>query len=274
MPALRPFSSLIEASCTQGDSLRYVLTDDWLQGRTCFGGLVAALAVHAMRERAGAAWPRGVGLRALQTSFVAPVGPGELWVSVNVLRQGKNICQVLAQARQGEQTVAALLGTFGADRESALAPRRPSPHVLPHTAEELAAAPVRPRQAPTFLQHFDLRWAAGPPPLSGGQGWSTSLYLRLRDAAAAQVSSELQAVLLADLSPTPVMGHLSRHAPKSSVTWALELRPINPPSPAGWRRADTGSLMVDAGYVNHAAKLWAPDGQLAAFGHQVVAVFA
>ena len=96
----------------------------------------------------------------------------------------------------------------------------------------------------------------------------------LRDAGLAQVSSELQTVLLADLSPTPVVGQLSRPSPNSSVTWALELRTIAATSPTGWWRADNESLMVEGGYVNHAAKLWSPDGQLAAFGHQVVAVFA
>jgi hypothetical protein len=41
----------------------------------------------------------------------------------------------------------------------------------------------------------------------------------------------------------------------------------------GWWRADNESLMVDAGYVNQSARLWAPGGQLAAYGYQVVAVF-
>ena len=274
MADLHPFSDLIATRRVLAGSVSFAITDDWLQGRTSFGGLVSALMAQAMRECAGAAWPAGVGLRALQTSFVAPVGAGELVVSVNVLRQGKNICQVMAQARQHDQVVTACLGTYGADRASGLAARRPLPDDSIPAVGVLPTSPARSGQAPTFLQHFDLRWAAGPPPMSGGQGWRTSLYLRLRDAALAQVSSELQTVLLADLSPTPVIGHLSRPSPNSSVTWALELRAIATPSPADWWRADNESLMVEGGYVNHAAKLWSPDGQLAAFGYQVVAVFA
>ena len=271
MSALHPFSQLIDTRRTLGDSVSFAITDDWLQGRTSFGGLVAA---QALRERAGAAWPAGVRLRALQTSFVAPVGPGELLMLVNVLRQGKNVCQVMAQARQGDQVVAVCLGTYGADRTSALVARRPLPDDSIPAVDARPTAPARTGQAPTFLQHFDLRWAAGPPPISGGQGWCTSLYLRLRDAGLAQLSSELQTVLLADLSPTPVIGQLSTPSPNSSVTWALELRAIAATSPTGWWRADNESLMVEGGYVNHAAKLWSPDGQLAAFGYQVVSVFA
>jgi hypothetical protein len=88
------------------------------------------------------------------------------------------------------------------------------------------------------------------------------------------LSTELQAVLLADLAPTPVMGQLRAPAANSSVTWALELRPVPTTAPEGWWRADNESVMVEGGYVNHSARLWAPGGEIAAFGQQLVAVFA
>ncbi len=269
---MQSFSELIDRRRHHGDALRYVIGEDWSQGRTCFGGLVSALAAQAMREKAGAAWSDDVTLRALQTSFVAPVVPGEISVTVTVLRQGKNVCQVLAHVHQREQVVAVLIGIYGAGRQSALAPRRPAAQPLPHSVHELSAAPLRAGRPPSFLQHFDIRWADGPPPFSGGSGWRSSQYLRLHDSA--PVHAELQVVLLADLAPTPVMGQLSDYAPNSSVSWALELRPVPAPAAQGWWRADNESLLVDEGYVNHAAQLWSPDAQLAAYGYQVVAVFA
>ncbi|MEO7851710.1 MAG: thioesterase family protein [Rubrivivax sp.] len=269
-----PFSELIHQRRSAAEALRYAIGDDWLQGRTCFGGLVSALAAHAMREKAGAGWSTPVNLLALQTSFVAPVGPGDIEVSVSVLRQGKNVCQVLAHVRQHAQVVAVLMGTYGAARASALETRRPVPQALPHSVEALPAAPQRAAGPPSFLQHFDLRWAAGPPPFSGGSGWHSSQFIRLRDPELASLPSELQVVLLADLAPTPVMGQLSQHAPNSSVSWALELRALTAPAADGWWRADNESLLVEDGYVNHAARLWSPDDRLAAFGTQVVAVFA
>jgi acyl-CoA thioesterase len=272
--AMQTFSELIEQRRRQGDALCYAVGEDWLQGRTCYGGLVSALAAHAMRERAGGAWPTGVSLRALQTSFVAPVAPGELSVSVDVLRQGKNVCQVLAHVRQRDQVVAVLIGIYGAGRVSALAPRRPTPPALPRVADDLPLAPTRAGRPPSFLQHFDIRWADGPPPFSGGSGWHSSQYLRVRDPALSTLPIELQVVLLADLAPTPVMGQLSGYAPNSSVSWALELRPVAQATPDSWWRADNESLLVEEGYVNHAAKLWSPDAELAAYGYQVVAVFA
>lgn len=271
---MNDLASLIENRRPLPAGRRFAVTDDWLQGRTCYGGLISTLAAQAMRDEAGGAWPADVTLRALQTSFVGPVAPGELDISVSVLRQGKNVCQVMAHARQADQVAAALLGVFSADRPSALQVRRPQPTALPRSAEELRDPGQRPAPAPPFLDQFDIRWAEGPPPFSGGAGWTSSQFLRLRDARAAALRPELQTVLLADMAPTPVMGQLSRYAPNSSVTWALELRPVRAAAPAAWWRADNESTMVEGGYVNHAAKLWSPGGALAAFGYQVVAVFA
>jgi acyl-CoA thioesterase len=267
------FSDLLARRNASGNVVRFDLGDDWLQGRTCYGGLISALAVQAMRDRAGSAWPADVGLRALQTCFVGPVAPGAVRIQVQLLRQGRHVCQVQAQVLQGEQVAAVLLGVFSADRPSTLTqrlPQRPAPR---HEAEALPAPPARPMGAPVFLQHFDMRWAEGPPPYTGGQGWSTCIHMRLNTAEAAAISSEMQTVLLADLSPTPVIGHLRQPSANSSVSWALELRPVDPGPPEGWWRADNESLMVDGGYVNQSARLWAPSGKLAAYGYQVVAVF-
>jgi acyl-CoA thioesterase len=274
MSSLNSYSSLVEKRTATPDGVRFVVGDDWLQGRTCYGGLISAMAVQAMRDRAGAAWAADVSLRALQTSFVGPVTPGVVDIAVRVLRQGRNVCQVQATALQGEHTAAVLLGVFSADRASSLQPRQPQRPAPRHEAHALPAPPARPAGAPVFLQHFDMRWSEGPPPYTGGEGWFTSIHMRLKHDEAATISSEMQTVLLADLSPTPVVGQLHRPSANSSVSWALELRPVPAPPPDGWWRADNDSLLVAGGYVNHAARLWSPGGQLAAYGYQVVAVFA
>lgn len=268
------FSSLVQRRQHVAGAHRFSIDEGWLQGRTCYGGLVAALAAQAMHDEAGAGWPADVSLRALQTSFVAPVNPGLLDITVQVLRQGKNVCQVMAHARQDDQIAAVLLGVFSADRPSALQPRLPQPDRLPMAADQLPMPPEQPSRAPTFLQHFDMRWADGPPPFSGGQGWRSSLFIRQHRDDLAAVRTDVQIVLVADLAPTPVIGQLSSYAPNSSVTWALELRPVRAVQPGEWWRADNESTMVAGGYVNHAARLWAPSGELGAFGYQVVAVFA
>jgi acyl-CoA thioesterase len=191
-----------------------------------------------------------------------------------VLRQGRHVCQVQATVQQHGQVAAVLLGVFSADRESSLRSRLPQRPAPQHEADALPVPPALPVGAPAFLQHFDMRWAEGPPPYSGGAGFTSSIHMRMNPEEAAGVPGELQTVLLADLSPTPVIGQLTQPSANSSVTWALELRPVGPSPHHGWWRADNESLMVDGGYVNQSARLWAPSAQLAAYGYQVVAVFA
>lgn len=67
-----------------------VVPDTWAQGRTVFGGLQAALAVRAMRDLVSPTVP----LRVLQTSFIAPIAPGDVRIEASVLRQGKSATQV------------------------------------------------------------------------------------------------------------------------------------------------------------------------------------
>lgn len=278
--ALRPLSRLLAERGLrpagpdrpgQGEVV-FEVSQDWLQGRTCFGGLIAALGVQAMRDMAGPHWPADVSLRALQTNFVGPVGEGPVEVEVQLLREGRTLRQVQATLRQTGQVAAVMLGVFGADRASALQPVSPQPPPASHGPQSLPAHQHRPGLSPEFLRHFDLRWDHGPQPGSGASGLHSRIHMRLLDGEA--LSPELVTVLLADTSPTPAAGQLARKAPSSSVTWALELRPLQEPAPAaGWWRADNESIAVGGGLVNHAARLWAPSGELAALGTQLVSVF-
>ncbi len=256
-----------------GKTVTFDIAEDWQQGRTAYGGVVAAIAAQAMRDVAGAGWPADVYLRALQCSFVSVVEPGRVQVEVEVLRQGRNVCQVLSRVIEGGRLGSVLMGVYSADRPSTLKPRRLQRPQARHEAEALPAVPYLPGRMPPFLQHLEMRWSEGTVPYSGTPGLHSVIYLRLRDADADAIIPEVLTVLLADAPATPVIGELSRPVPSSSVTWALELRPVVGGHGSGWWRIDSESVFVEGGYVNHAARLWAPLGELAAMGTQVVTVF-
>ncbi|TMH30946.1 MAG: thioesterase family protein, partial [Betaproteobacteria bacterium] len=100
--AFTPLSALL-ARCQRRDAdVSFDVPDDWLQGRTSFGGLVSTFAVQALRDAVATDWPDGVKLRALQSNFIAPVEQGLLTVSVRLLREGRNVRQVQATVRQGD----------------------------------------------------------------------------------------------------------------------------------------------------------------------------
>jgi hypothetical protein len=63
-----PFSVLIERAQVDAESLGVDVPEDWMQGRTVFGGLQLALALRAMR-----ALVPGTAVRSLQATFVAPL---------------------------------------------------------------------------------------------------------------------------------------------------------------------------------------------------------
>ena len=173
----------------------------------------------------------------------------------------------------GADTAAVLLGVFGEARTSrlpALAPERPpAPSV-----EDLQPLPYLEGLSPAFLRHFETRWAEGALPYTGAGGWSHRIHLRLREPGDAP--AELLTVLLADMPPSPLLGHLAGPAPASSVSWELELpAPAGPPADrAGWFRVDTETVAASEGYSSQQTQLWRPDGSLAAIGYQTVAVYA
>ncbi|TDP88092.1 acyl-CoA thioesterase [Aquabacterium commune] len=254
--------------------VRFDVSPDWQQGRTTFGGVLSALAVQAMRDVCGSDWP----LRALQTNFVGPVSPGRFDIEVVLLRQGKNIRQVQARVLQAdeagvEQVGGVLLGVFGAARTSTLPHLRPDHHPVAKDPDSAFLWPFVPGITPAFTQHLEFRQAEGGMPFTGSDEWHSRTHVRLR--APGGIDNELQSVLLADAGPTPALAQLNGFAPASSVSWALELRPVElgTGSDTGFWRMDKDALATGDGYVNEKTTLWTPDGQLAALGYQVVAVY-
>lgn len=256
-----------------GHRVHFQVTADWGQGRTTFGGLLSALVVQAMRDVCGADWP----LRALQTNFVGPVAPGTMQVDVTLLRQGKNIRQVQARVTQAdeqgiEQVGGVLLGVFGTGRASALPHLRPEQASVDKDPQASFKWPYIPNVTPAFTQHLDFRHAEGGMPFTGGTEWHSRTHVRLHEPEG--VDAELQAVMLADAGPTPALARLQGFAPASSVSWALELRPVGEFASDGFWRMDKDALATGEGYVNEKTMLWSPTGELAALGYQVVAVYA
>jgi len=110
------FSDAMRTVTRHGDDWQATVSADWLQGRSAFGGLQAALAVRAMRELVPADMP----LRTLQVTFVAPVPVGGVTIRAERLRAGRNVIHVEASLGDGGQTLCRLLGVFGYARSSVL----------------------------------------------------------------------------------------------------------------------------------------------------------
>lgn len=256
------FSEILRQARAKDGALEVQAPDDWLQGRSLFGGLQAALAVHAMRSLVPSQ-----PLRSLQTNFIAPLR-GHVRAEATLLRSGKNTTQLDARLLGEDGLCTQCMAVFGAALSSqvvvTLAPPEPRdtpPLVFPYV----------PGVTPNFTQHFAMRLRAGHPPFSGVETLETAFELDLRDEGCA---GEAQIVALADVVPPLGLSALGAPAFGSTLSWMLELlaETADDLPLAGWR-LDSTLVSARDGYTNQASTLWSPHGQPMALSRQCMLIF-
>lgn len=242
--------------------------DDWLQGRSAFGGIQAAVALRAMRERVAERTDKPMPLRALQVTFVAPVPPGLITIYARVLRQGGSVIHVEAELADGENTLCKLVGVFGAARTSAL---DFGPAQTPVEAPDAPVLHYVEGKMPSFMQHFDARWLRGDLPVSGGTRRDSVIELGLRDEG---MADETHVMALADFIPPIALSMFKELTPGSSLTWMIDLLcdrfddlPLR-----GWR-LDAELIAARHGYTQQSCMLWGPGGVPVALSRQCMVVF-
>ena len=258
-----PYSKLMASVATGEGEARVDVPEDWLQGRTLFGGLQAAIALRAMRTLV----PE-TPLRSLQVAFMSPVPGGPVTAKARVLRSGKNVAYVEGSIVDGDKTLCLVVGAFGAARPSVVNLRPQQPAAPPSDAEVATYAPGR-RLA--FTQHFRPRWVVGATPYSGEGVSHNMIELAMNDTGNA---TEAHVVAMADFIPPIALAYLSEPAPAASLTWMLELltddfgaMPLE-----GWR-VDAELMAAGGGYTNQSLVLWGPGGVPVALGRQSMVVF-
>lgn len=262
-PEPTPWSQLLARTRVQPGVASLEVTADWMQGRTVFGGLQAAVALRAMRS-----WVPHVPLRTLQGTFLAPVPQGALTARAQVLRTGKSATHVEARVVDGDATLAVLIGVFGAPRESNVT-------VVPRQPAVAAAKPIDfPYVAgltPAFTQHFKVRWLRGLPPYTGDTQTDHVLEVGLRDAGPA---TEDHVLAMADFIPPVALSHLRAPAPGSTLTWMIELltRDFGGLGTERWR-IDAQLAAAGEGYTSQSVMVWGPRGEPVAMSRQSMVVF-
>jgi acyl-coenzyme A thioesterase PaaI-like protein len=258
-----PFSVLVSRiQAGEGASMLDV-PEDWLQGRTLFGGLQAVVGLAAMRSLAPAA-----PLRSLQMTFLAPVPGGPVHARARILRSGKSATHVEARIVDGDNTLAFMVGVFGLPRPSAVTLRPLQPDVTPENPFEMRWLPG---VTPNFTQHFKARWIAGGPPWSGIERPDNVIEVAMRDQGSA---TESHVLAMADFIPPVALSYLKRPVAAASLTWMLELlgEDVSSLPLDGWR-IDAMMTAAHSGYINQSLMLWGPGGVPVALGRQTMVVF-
>jgi acyl-CoA thioesterase len=258
------FSEAMQTVTRHGDSWQATVSEDWLQGRSAFGGLQAALALRAMRELV----PPDMPLRTLQVTFLAPVPVGSVTIRAACLRQGRSAIHVEASLCDGTQVLCRLLGVFGSARPSELDFQPEQQPVAASAAQELHYVEG---SMPAFTQHFRARWLRGDLPFSGGAQRQSVLQLSLRDEGP---PDETHVLAFADFIPPIALSMFDRPMPGSSLTWMIELLRdrYDDLGLDDWR-VDAELLAARDGYTNQSVMLWGPEGEAVALSRQSMVVF-
>lgn len=259
------FTDLMAGMTRSDDGWTVSVSDDWLQGRTVYGGLASALCMQAALNEFGDVPP----LRSAQIAFIGPA-TGQLQLKASVLRKGKStlFANVDLIGEAGLATRA--MFCFGAARKSAFA------HVAIGTPELKApeGCPDFFHRAPptlSFLQHIEGRHAGGSMPFSGSEDPEMMLWLRHRQTA---IQPSLVALLaLADAPPPAASVRSTTPSPISTMTWSIDMLTDKITTDDGWWLIRNVAEQIAGGYSSQAMTLWNRNGQPIMASRQNVAVF-
>jgi Acyl-CoA thioesterase C-terminal domain/Acyl-CoA thioesterase N-terminal domain len=200
---------------------------------------------------------------------VAPVPTGRIEARAEVLRNGRNTAHVEARIMSEDQTLAVMLGVFGAGRlsEVSIVPEQPRVEMDEGTVFHFLPGDI----TPNCVQHFEGRWRRGAPPATGDTETKHVVDVRMRDFG---LASEYHVLAIADFLPPIAFSLLPRPVTGGSMTWMLELitDQLGGLSLEGWR-LDAELVAGRDGYTSQSVMVWGPEGRPIALSHQSMFVF-
>lgn len=236
------------------------IPDGWMQGRTAYGGLSAALALHAAQVSHVSLPP----LRSAMTSFVGPL-EGDVTVRTRELRRGRNAVFVQAEAYGEAGLGLSIVFVFMAPLQSRIDHRdMPAPdYPVPQSGDTTFRWP-----APSFISNFELvddRRAS-----VGAAEWRRWIRLDAREG----LDPMVHLIAIADALPPAAMKLLGGPAPISSMTWQCNLLTDRPETRDGWWLLTARAEQAVNGCSSQSMAIWNADGEPVASGMQSVALFA
>lgn len=235
------------------------IPDGWLQGRTSYGGLSTALALHVAQQSDVDLPP----LRSAQVAFIGPLA-GEVTIRASRLRRGRNAAWVQAdvesEAGLGLRAVFVFMGAIesSVDHRAGDPPSFPVPG--PDTTTFFGNAMV------PFTQNFEF-----VDDRSGANPAEFLRWVRLREREGLDPMVEL--AVIADCLPPAALKLLGRPAPMSSMTWQMNVLGPQPTTRDGWWLLRAATDYARAGSSSQFMNIWNAGGEAIAEQTQSVALF-
>lgn len=248
------------------------IPETWGQGRTVFGGLIAALLIkhaqHLISEKDKI-------LRSVSIIFIGPVVPGiNTSIQTRILRSSKTLSIIEAQLIQNDEVQTTSVICFGVTRSSMIKvdPQYDKPSLKPR--DSLNLIPYVPTFMPEFTQHFDFLLSDGEMPMSKSNRSDFSGWMRFKESEGIQEIELAHLFILMDMWPTSVLQMFDQPAPASTLTWSFDLVSIKQTySKDLWWQFQVESEYAQDGYNYELSKLWDENGNLIAVSKQTVAIY-
>lgn len=256
---MTPIADLLAAAERTESGFRTAVPADWMQGRTAFGGLSAALALQAALALEADLPP----LRSAQIAFIGPLA-GAVTITAAKLRRGRNAAfiqsDVTSDAGLGLRATFVFMAELGSAVEHDQA-RRASAE-LPAPDDQLYTGPDG--FFTGNFNFFDPKLKLGP------TEWMRWARLRARDGLHPMV--ELMAIGDA-LPPGAFKLAAERQTPLSSLNWQINFLTPEPATQDGWWLLNAAADTVRHGYSSQHMSIWNSAGQPVAEAMQGVAIF-
>ena len=260
MPGLK---AIIDALEPVEGGWRGAIPDNWLQGRTAYGGLSAALALHAAQQS-------DADLPPLRSALVAFIGPlsGDDHDPRDRLRRGRNAAFIQAdvesEAGLGLRATFVFMGAGrieGRLRQSARAPDFARPDARRHDLQgrELERSSRRISSCSIAATR-----PSGRPNGCAGCGCSEREGL----------DPMVELIAIADCLPPAALKLIGGPAPVSSMTWQLNVLGPQPTTTDGWWLLRADADYAKDGSSSQEMTIWNADGEPIAEQMQSVAIFA
>jgi acyl-CoA thioesterase len=259
-----PIREILHRATPIDGGFRAEIPSDWLQGRTAYGGLSSALALHAAQTLEHDLPP----LRSAQISFIGPLA-GTIGVVATKLRRGRTAAFIQVDVTSEAGLGYRAMFVFMAEQPSriALTGGLASTITPPAPDAKLYTGPDT-----MFTGNFnflDLKDQASGGPL-GEAEWLR--WARLRDFAGIDPMVELLAI--ADALPPAAFKLLGKDpVPVSSLTWIVNLLTPAPVTTDGWWLLSAKSEHAAGGGSSQSMLVWNADGAPVAQAMQSVAIF-
>lgn len=256
---MTPLADILAGAARTGTGFDTAIPSDWMQGRTAYGGLSAALALQAALE----VEPDLPPLRSAQVAFIGPLA-GPVSVTATKLRRGRNAAFLQSD----------LVSEAGLGLRATFVFMAPLPSSIAHDTAERGPIPPPSPEANLYTGPEDFFTGnfnfCDHTPGTGPAEWLR--WARLRERAGLHPFVELMAI--GDALPPAAFKLLAeKRTPLSSLNWQINFLDAAPATSDGWWLLHASAATAHHGYSSQRMTIWNASGDPVAEAMQGVAIF-